>query len=86
MGAPERKKLEDAYKIHIQPHVPFSHQDKVPEQLENMIKDRQVLSAHGVAIYQECKGVTSNIQGTLRTLQSNAVANASKKKGLKAKF
>jgi hypothetical protein len=86
MGAPERKKLEDAYKIHIQPHVPFSHQDRVAEQLENMIKDRQVLSAHGVAIYQECKGVTSNIQGTLRTLQSNAVANASKKKGLKAKF
>jgi hypothetical protein len=86
MGAPERKKLEDAFKNHIQPHIPFPQTDRVPDQLENLIKDRQVLSAHGVTVYQECKSIAANIQGALRTLQVNAVANASKKRGLKAKF
>jgi hypothetical protein len=53
--------------------------DKVPEQLEYLLKDRQVLSAHGVTVYQECTSIAADIQGALRTLQSNAVANARKK-------
>ena len=55
--------------------------DKVAEQLENLLKDRQVLSAHGVSVYQECKSISAEIQGALRTLQSNAAANATRKRG-----
>jgi hypothetical protein len=86
LSAPERKKLQDVFKNHIQPHIPFPQMDKVPEQLEHLIKDRQVLSAHGMTVHQECKSIAASIQGTLRTLQSNAAAKASKKKGLNAKF
>jgi hypothetical protein len=80
-GTPERKKLEEFYKSHIRPRVSFPEVDKVVEELDHLLKDRQVLSAHGVAVYQECKGVAAEVQGTLRTLQGNAAANAAKKKG-----
>jgi hypothetical protein len=83
-GAPERKKLEEIFKNHIRPRVPFPQMDKVMEELDNLLKDRQVLSAHGVAIYQECKCISAEVQGTLRTLQGNAAANAAKKKGATA--
>jgi len=76
MGSPERKKLEELYKNHIRPQIPFSQMDKGREQVENMQKDRQVLSAHGMTVYQECKAISAEVQGALRTLQSNA-----KKKG-----
>jgi hypothetical protein len=79
-GAPERKKLEELFKDYIRPRIPFPHMDKVLEQLENLFKDRQVLSSHGVSVYQECKSVATDVQGTLRTLQSNAAANATKKR------
>jgi hypothetical protein len=78
-GTPERKKLEELVKSHIQPHIPFPHMDTVVEQLEYMLKDRQVLSAQGMTVYQECKTISADIQGTLRTLQSNAAANVRKK-------
>ena len=82
MGTPERKKLEELFKKHIQPRCPFSSRwTKWLEQLENLLKDRQVLSAQGVTVYQECKSITADIQGALRTLQSNAAANANKKRG-----
>jgi hypothetical protein len=81
LGSPERKKLEEIYKNHIRPKIPFPEMHKVLEQLESMQKDRQVLSAHGVTVYQECKSISTEVQGALRTLQSNAVANAHKKKG-----
>lgn len=81
MGTPERKKLEELFKNHIQSHVPCAEMDKVPEQLEYLLKDRQVLSAQGVAVSQECQTIAADIQGALRTLQSNAVANARKKMG-----
>jgi uncharacterized protein YoxC len=89
MGSPERKKLEEIYKNHIQPHIPLPQMDKVLEQLEYMKKDRQVLSAHGVTVYQECKSISADVQGALKTLQSNAAANACKKRretGAKGKF
>jgi hypothetical protein len=80
-GMPERKKLGELYKNHIQPRLPFPQMDQVVEQLESLLKDRQILSAHGVSVYQECKSISADIQGALRTLQSNAAARASKKRG-----
>jgi uncharacterized protein YoxC len=80
-GTPERKQLEDLFENHIQPRIPFSHMDKVGEQLDSLLKDRQVLSAHGVSVHQECKSISADVQGALRTLQSNAAANATKKRG-----
>jgi hypothetical protein len=81
LGSPERKQLEEIYKNHIQPKVPFPHMDKVLEQLENLQKDRQVLSALGTTVYHECKSIAAEVQGALRTVQNNAAANAHKKKG-----
>src|SRR5262249_46294731 len=57
-GSPERKQLEELYKTHIRPHIPFPQIDKVLEQLENLQKDRQVLSAQGTTVYQECKRIS----------------------------
>ena len=51
------------------------------EELEVLRKDRQVLSAKGAAVYQECKAIAADIQAALRRLQSNAAARASQKKG-----
>lgn len=87
LGLPERKKLEEIVKNHIQPRIPSAEIEKVPEQLEHLLKDRQSLSAHGVAVCQECQGISAEIQSALRTLQSNAAANlrnklaAARKKG-----
>jgi hypothetical protein len=80
-GTPERKKLEELFENHIRPRIPFPQVDKVGEELDNLLKDRQVLSAHGVAVYQECKSISADIQGALRTLQSNAAAKAREKMG-----
>ncbi len=80
LSAPERKKLGELFKNHIQPHIPFPQMDKVPKELDNLLKDRQVLSAQGLTVYQECNSISADIQGTLRTLQSNAVANERKKR------
>jgi hypothetical protein len=80
MGTPERKQLEELYKNHIQPHIPFPQMAKVLEHLENLQKDRQVLSAHGVTVYHESKGIAASVQGALRTLQSNSAINANRKK------
>jgi hypothetical protein len=81
MGTPERKQLEELFKNHTPPQTPFAQMEKVPHQLENLLKDRQVLSAQGVAVCQECQGISADIQGALRTLQSNAAANIRKKLG-----
>jgi hypothetical protein len=79
-GTPERKKLGELFKNYIGPRVPFPEMDQVAEQLENLLKDRQILSAQGVSVYQECRSVSAAVQGALRTLQSNAAANATKKR------
>ncbi len=79
-GTPERKSLEEVYKDHIRPRVPFPQMDRASEQLENLLKDRQVLSAHGVSVYQECKGIIAELQRALTMLQSNAASNAIKKR------
>ena len=63
--------------------------DQLPEQLESLLKDRQVLSAHGVTVMQECKSISADVQGALKTLQSSATVNAHKKRreaGAKGKY
>jgi hypothetical protein len=81
MGAPERKQLEEIFKNHIRPRIPFPEMDRVVNQLDSLLKDRQGLSAQGVSVCQECKSITADVQGALRTLQSNASANATQKRG-----
>src|SRR5213080_4566977 len=57
-GTPDRKMLEEGFKNHIRPRVPFPQVDQVVGQLENLLKDRQVLSSHGASVYQECKSIS----------------------------
>jgi hypothetical protein len=80
MGTPERKKLEELFTNHRRPDIPLAEMDKVQRQLENLLKDRQVLAAQGVSVEQECRRVSADVQGALRTLQSNAAAKAVQKK------
>jgi hypothetical protein len=82
-GTPEKKKLEELFKDYIEPRIPFPRIEQVMEQLENLFKDRQILSAQGVSAYHECKNILAYVQGTLRTLQKNSAANAAKKRGEK---
>jgi hypothetical protein len=83
MGVPERKKLEELFKNDVAPDIPGPEMDRVRELLESLLKDRQVLSAQGAAVHQECKSISVDIQGSLRTLQSNAVVNARRKRDAK---
>jgi hypothetical protein len=80
-GTPERKKLMEFVEIHIQPRVPFPRIEEVLTQFEGLLKDRQALYGQGMAAYQECKSLAAECQTALRTLQSNAAANASRKSG-----
>jgi hypothetical protein len=79
-GTPERKKLGELFKNYVGPRIPFPEMDQLPEQLEHLLKDRQILSAQGVAVCQECRSVAAAVQGALRTVQSNAAANATRKR------
>lgn len=80
MGSPERKRLEELYNEHAQPHGPTSQIDEMLKQMDELRKDRQVLTAHGKTVYQECKAISSEIQAVLRALHNNAV-KAQLKKG-----
>jgi hypothetical protein len=80
LGTPERKKLEEFFKEHTGPDIPLSQMNEVLELVENLQKDRQVLSAQGTMVHQECKSASAEVQGALRTLQRNAAANATRKK------
>jgi hypothetical protein len=80
MGLPERKSLQELFE---NPNgsgdaVPEPH--KVSEQLEILLKNRQVLAAQGATVHQECKNVSTDINGALRTLQNNAAANGQRKR------
>lgn len=79
-GAPERKKLEELFKDSTRPPLSSAEMEKLQRQLENLLKDRQILSAQGVSVHQEGKRVAGDVQGALRQLQSNAAANAVKKR------
>ena len=69
LGTPERQALGELLKDGVRPDIPL---DEVTDQLERLLKNRQVLSAQGGTASQECLSVTTTIQGALRTLQSNA--------------
>jgi aminoglycoside phosphotransferase family enzyme len=45
LAVPERKRLEEIFRNHIEPRIPLPEMDKVREQLEHFQKDRQVLFA-----------------------------------------
>ena len=79
-GTPERKRLGELFKNPIGTQTSLSQADEVLQELEFLRKDRQVLSAQGGTVYQECKTISADIQGALRRLQSNAAARASKRK------
>lgn len=80
LGVPERKRLEELVRTYIEPRVPFPEMDAAREQLDHLQKDRQVLSAQGTTVYQECRATTSEIQRALSTLQRNAADRARKKR------
>jgi hypothetical protein len=80
-GAAERKRLGEIFKD------PIDHQSDLPkahdmlQALEYLRKDRQVLSAQGAAVFQECKAISADVQAALRRLRSNAATRAANKKG-----
>jgi hypothetical protein len=80
-GTPERKRLNELFKNHVETPIPVPQMDKVLEELEVLRKDLQVLSAQGVTVSQEFKTISADVQGALRRLQSNAAARAAKKRG-----
>ncbi len=80
MGTPERKKLDEVFKHKQHTDLTQSELKKLQDEMEILFKDRQILSAHGVTVTQECKSSLGDTQQTLRTLQSNAARNAQKKR------
>ena len=82
-ATPERKRLEEIYRNHIEPRIPLPEIDHVREQLEHLQKDRQNLFAQGNSVYQECRAITAEINRTLSTLQRNAAENARRKRDAK---
>jgi len=80
-GTPERKRLDELFKNPIGAHIPVAEMDKVLEELEILRKDRQILSAQGMTVYQECKSISADVQAALTRLQSNSAARAVTKKG-----
>ena len=80
LGIPERKRLEEIVKDHIEPRIPLPDADQVREQLGHLQKDRQVLFAQGTSVYQECRGLVAEIQRCFSTLQRNAVNRAREKR------
>ncbi len=83
MGTPERKKLEELFKNYTEHSIPFLEADQAPEQLESLLKDRQVLSAQGLGVFHECKTIVGSIQTALTRLQLTAKARENKKKNAK---
>lgn len=79
-ATPERKRLEEVVKAHIEPRVPFAGADRVREELEHLQKDRQVLTAQGNAALQEGRGLAAEVQRALGTLQRNAADRARAKR------
>jgi hypothetical protein len=75
MGTPERKVLGEAFKNHLEQHVPLPEMDRLPDHLESLLKERQVLSAQGVAVQQECRAIASEMHNALTRLQNNAAIN-----------
>src|SRR5262249_14714734 len=77
-GAPEWKALEEYFRHDAPLEILMTQVDKLREQLENLLKDRQVLAAHGVMVSQECENITTDMESAFTTLQENAATNARK--------
>jgi hypothetical protein len=84
-GAPERKKLHELFKDNARPELSVQQTSEIAEQLETLLKNRQVLTAQGTSVHQEAKAITAEVQGALRTLQSNAAVKATKKRATSAR-
>jgi len=84
-GTPERKRLDELFKESTGASLSSSEMDKVMEELEVVRKDLQILTGQGVTVYQECKGISADIQGALTRLHGNASARAAKKRAIEAK-
>jgi hypothetical protein len=80
LGVPERKRLAELVRAHVEPRVPFPGMDRERERLDHLQKDRQVLAAQGATVTQECRAVAAEVQRALSTLQRNAADNASRKR------
>jgi hypothetical protein len=81
LATPERKKLTELVESYVLTRIPFPHLEDVLAQFEGLLKDRQTLYAQGMMVYQDCKNVCAECQSALRTLESNAAASASRKRG-----
>ena len=79
-GTPERKRLDEIFRNNSGSPLSLPQMDTVLEELEVLRKDRQVLSAQGQTVYQECKKITADVQEALRRLQSNSAARELKKR------
>jgi hypothetical protein len=82
-GIPERKKMEGIYKEHIQPQIPFPELPQVSDLMDFLQKDRQVLTAQGQSLFQECRGIVAEVTRALSTLSRNAATNAKNKRDAK---
>lgn len=80
---PERKRLEEVVRDHIEPRVPPPDLDQVREEMEHLLKARQVLFSQGTSVQSECRSLTADTQRALGNLKRNAANNARKKKGSK---
>jgi hypothetical protein len=89
LGDPDRKRLAELFKDDTRPDIALSHMTEIAEQLEHLLKQRQVLSAHGTTAQQECKRICDDIHRAYSTLKRNAAANADRKRraaGSQGKF
>lgn len=82
LGLAERKRLEDLFKGHIEPRIPFPGMNRERAKIDHLLKDRQVLAAQGNAVYQDCRSIASEIQRTFGALQRNANDNARRKRSV----
>jgi len=85
MATAERKRVEEIFESHVRHRIAYPQIDEVMAQFDSLLKDRQVLSAGGTALYQKGKGLLADTQRALTTLQNNAAANAKKKGATGAK-
>ena len=79
--AAERKRLEEIFENPAAPQISLPPKEQLLRELESLRKSRQVLSAQGTTVNQECRAIVSDVQGALRQLQSNAASRAAQKKG-----
>lgn len=81
MGSPDRKRVGELLKDEeTRSAIPPAEMGKLQEELESLFKERQVLSAQGVVVYQDCKGLSAEMEAALRTLETNAAVNRNRKR------